>query len=103
MADRAAPTVTTATPIGADVDLDGEDLRLPDGTRLTAAVADRIAAAVRRTAGRPSLTGTAASSPQIAFRVTPAVRERATRIAAEQGKTLSQLAREALEERVAGG
>ncbi len=103
MTDRAAPIVTTSTPIGADVDLDGEDLRLSDGTRLTAELADQITTAVRRTAGRPSLTGTAVSSPQIAFRVTPAVRERANRIAAEQGKTLSQLAREALEDRVAAG
>jgi len=103
MADPTAPTVTTQTPIGADVDLVAEDLRLPDGSRLTAELADQITTTVRRTAGRPSLTGTAANSPQIAFRVTPAVRERATRMAAEQGKTLSELAREALEERVTAG
>lgn len=101
MTDRAAATVTTHTPIGANVDLERENLHLSDGTRVTDAVADQIVATVRRTAGRPSLSGTAVSSPQIAFRVTPAVRERATQIAAGEGKTLSQLAREALEERVA--
>jgi len=43
----------------------------------------------------------AEASPQIAFRVPPDVREHAAQIAAREGKTLSQLAREALEERLA--
>jgi hypothetical protein len=56
---------------------------------------------VRRGGGRPSLSGEASVSPRIVFRVTPDVRDRAAAIAAREGKTISQLAREALEARVA--
>jgi predicted HicB family RNase H-like nuclease len=101
MADRTPPAVTPATPIGPDVDLDAEDVRLPDGTRLTEQQAEEIVDEVRRRVGRPSLTGEAAVSPRITFRITPAVRDRAATIAAREGKTVSQLAREALEARVA--
>lgn len=101
MAERTPPRVTDATPIGPDVDLDREDIRLADGTRLTDAAADQVVDRVRRTAGRPSLSGKAAQSPQIAFRVPPSVRERAADVAALEGKTVSQLAREALEARLA--
>jgi predicted HicB family RNase H-like nuclease len=83
-----------------DVDLDREDIRLPDGTRLTQEVADAIVEDVRRKAGRPSLTGEAAISPRVSFRLTPDVRDRAAAIAEREGKTISQLAREALEARV---
>ena len=103
MAKRTAPPVTETTPIGPDVDLDAEDVRLSDGSRLTEQESAEIVDEVRRRGGRPSLTGEAASSPRIAFRVTPAVRERAAEIAAREGKTISQLAREALEARVAAG
>lgn len=85
---------------GEDVDLDQEDVRLPDGTRLTQQVADAIVEDVRRKVGRPSLTGQAAVSPRVTFRLTPDVRDRAAAIAEREGKTISQLAREALEERV---
>ncbi len=101
MSERTPPSVTDATPIGPDVDLDREVLRLADGTRLTDAVADEVGDYVRRTAGRPSLSGKAAQSPQIAFRVPPSVRDRAADLAAREGKTVSQLAREALEARLA--
>ncbi|MGH3634226.1 MAG: ribbon-helix-helix protein, CopG family [Acidothermaceae bacterium] len=101
MPKRTPPRVTADNPIGPDVDLDREDIRLADGTRLTNKLADEIAGRVRRAPGRPSLTGEAATSPQIAFRVDPAVRARAAEVAAREGKTVSQLAREALEERVA--
>ena len=83
-----------------DIDLDREDVRLPDGTRLTDDVADAIVDDVRRKAGRPSLTGASAVSPRVSFRVTPEVRDRAAAIATEEGKTISELAREALEARV---
>lgn len=83
-----------------DVDLDREDIRLPDGTRLTQHVADAIVEDVRRKVGRPSLTGEPATSPRVSFRVTPDIREQAAAIAQREGKTISQLAREALEARV---
>ena len=84
-----------------DVDGDREGIRSADGTRLTNEVAEEIVEQVRRSSGRPSLSGKAASSPQIAFRVAPAVRDRGAEVAAREGKTISQLAREALEQRVA--
>ena len=101
MAHRTPPAVTPATPIGPDVDLDAEDVRLADGSRLTEDRAAEIVEEVRRRAGRPSLTGEAAASPRITFRIAPSTRD--AEIAAREGKTVSQLAREALEERVAAG
>src|SRR3954463_12010755 len=101
MTERIPPPVPSASPIGPDVDLDEDDVRLADGTRLTEQRAAEIVDEVRRRGGRPSLTGEAAASPRIAFRVTPGVRDRAAQVAAREGKTVSQLAREALEARVA--
>ena len=102
MSKRTAPRVTTETKIGPDVDLDREDVRLRSGKRLTTKLAEEIVEEVRRAGGRPSLSGAAARSPQIAFRVPPEVRERSAQVAAAEGKTVSQLAREALESRLAG-
>jgi predicted HicB family RNase H-like nuclease len=101
MTERIPPTVTSDSPIGPDVDLDRDDVRLADGTRLTEQKAADIVDEVRRRGGRPSLTGRAAVSPRIAFRVDPRVRDSAAQIADREGKTISQLAREALEARVA--
>jgi hypothetical protein len=100
MAKRTPPKVTASSPIGADVDLDDEDVRLNDGTRLTANIAAEIVEKVHRTTGRPSLSGHAVPSPQIAFRVPQRVRDQAAEIAEREGKTISQLAREALEARL---
>ena len=102
MTQRVPPTVTSDSPIGPDVDLDKDDVRLPDGTQLTGQRAAEIVEEVRARGGRPSLTGEPAVSPRIAFRVTPGVRNRAAQIAAREGKSISQLAREALEARVDG-
>lgn len=101
MPDPTPPTITTNTPIGPDVDLARDDIRLADGSRLTEELAAGIVDQVRRSSGRPSLSGQPAASPQIAFRVTPDIRQRAAEVAAREGKTISQLAREALEQRVA--
>ena len=101
MTERTPPPITSSTPIGPDVDLERDDVRLIDGTRLTEQKAADIVDEVRRRGGRPSLTGRAAVSPRIAFRVDPRVRDSAAQIADREGKTISQLAREALEARVA--
>ena len=101
MPEHTPPRVTTETPIGDDIDLAQEDVRLADGTRLTPEVAQNIVEQARRAAGRPSLSGTSAKSPQIAFRVATTLRDRAAAVAAQEGKTISQLAREALEDRIA--
>jgi predicted HicB family RNase H-like nuclease len=103
MVKRTPPPVTETTPIGRDVHLDAEDVRLAGGSRLTEQQAAEIVEEIRGRGGRPSLSGEAAISPRIAFRVAPAVRDRAAEIAAREGKTISQLAREALEARVAAG
>lgn len=51
--------------------------------------------------GRPSLAGhRCGPSPQVAFRLPAAERERAQRLAEAEGVSLSELARQALEERI---
>ena len=52
--------------------------------------------------GRPSLSGKAAASPHVGFRVSPELREQADALARRRGISLSQLAREALEHYVKG-
>jgi len=103
MRKPTAPPITTDTPIGADVDLESEDIRLADGTRLTRARAQQIVGQVRHAGGRPSLSGASTRSPQIAFRVPAEIRDQAAQAAAEEGKTISQLAREALQARLGVG
>ena len=100
MTKRRGSQLSNDAANGSDIDLERDEYRLADGTRLTPAVAEAIVEEVRRVGGRPSLSGNAAKSPQIAFRVAAAVRERAARVAADEGKTVSQLAREALEARL---
>lgn len=85
--------------IGPDIDLDSEVFLDKKGQRITEARAEQIArqtlAQVRR--GRPSLTGRGHRSPQVSFRVPDEVREQAQTRAEAEGKTVSQVAREALE------
>jgi hypothetical protein len=47
--------------------------------------------------GRPSLTGDATHSPRVTFRLDPTIRDEATARAKREGKSVSALAREALE------
>ena len=86
-----------------------ETVTLKDGTVLDDEAADRIVAEVEEAVlagrgsssfprkGRPSLTGRAAASPHVGFRVSPEARDEAEAIARERGVTVSALAREALE------
>jgi predicted HicB family RNase H-like nuclease len=99
MAKRTPPKVTTKTPIGRDVDLNKEVRRDKQGRRVDESYADRLIEAARRP-GRPSLAEDG-PSPSIAFRVPAALRERAEELAAREGKSVSELAREALEARIA--
>ena len=50
---------------GGTIDLDQEDVRLADGTRLTEGRADEFAEEVRRGVGRPSLSAPGRRSPQL--------------------------------------
>lgn len=98
---KPSPRRNRSTPApDEDIDLNAIDVRLPDGTRLTDAVADAIVTDVRQRAGRPSLTGEAAVSPRVSFRLTPETLHKAAAVASQEGKTISQLAREALEARL---
>ncbi len=84
----------------SDVDLDVEVVLDRKGERLTEARAREMAAAALRELGlrgRPSLSGERRKSPQISFRVPQRLAKRAEKVAAEEGKSLSQLGREALE------
>lgn len=97
MARQTPPKVTTKTPIGRDVDLTREVRRDKQGRRIDQAYVDELIETSRRP-GRPSLAE--GQSPSIAFRVPPALRQRAEEVAAREGKTVSELAREALEARI---
>jgi hypothetical protein len=85
--------------VGPDIDLEQEDVRLADGTRLTPPIAEEMAESALQQvhAGRPSLTGQGGRSPQVSFRVPPSLRDAAERQARREGKSVSQLAREVLE------
>ena len=87
-----------------DIDLDKEVVVDANGERLTEERAQEIAESGilehYRTAGRPSLTGPRQRSPQITFRIPKRLAERAEEVAAREGKSLSQLGREALEQYV---
>lgn len=84
--------------LGEDIDLDVEDVRLKNGTRLTNKRAEQIAEDVlRRRRGRPSLTGDAQTSPRVSFRIPEQLRRIADERARREGRTVSDLAREALE------
>ena len=98
MAKRTAPKVTTTTPVGGDVDLQTQVRRDKRGRRIDDAYVDRLLTASRKP-GRPSLADDG-PSPAIAFRVPSELRQRAEEVAAREGKTVSELAREALEARV---
>ncbi len=84
--------------LGPDIDLDVEEVRRSDGSRFTEAAAAELGEEIaRRGRGRPSLTAPGRHSPQVSFRVQPAVREAAERYAEVTGRSVSEIAREALE------
>ena len=57
----------------------------------------RLVSAGRRTAGRPSLTGTGARSPQITVRLPQEVNDRLSQVASRTGRRRSEVVRDALE------
>ncbi len=97
MAKRLPPKVTHDTPIGPDVDLEQEVVRDKSGRRVTDAYVKSLVEAARKP-GRPSLAK--GRSPAVAFRLPRELREKAEAVAEREGKTISQLAREALESRL---
>jgi hypothetical protein len=91
------PLAVWTTSSGAVVTESDAD-RLAEEFEQDDAALDRGRVTFPRKAGRPSLTGRSAVSPQVTFRVTPKLRAQAEKLAAERGTTVSGLAREALEE-----
>ncbi len=92
-------TARKPTPIGPDVDLETEDIRLPDGSRLTEAkVAEIVERVHRRPPGRPSVSGDRERTPVMTVRVTRAARSALEEIASAQGRRLADVSRDALDE-----
>ena len=86
-------------PIGPDVDLETEKIRLGDGRRLTDELAEEIAErAMARHRGRPSVSGGGQRTPSMTVRVRTETREALERLAEAQGKRLADVSREALDE-----
>lgn len=83
---------------GGDIDLDTEIVLDSNGNRITEARAAEMAEhALRAARGRPSLTRAGHHSPRVSFRLPDTALEQAERVAKREGKTVSALAREALE------
>jgi hypothetical protein len=83
---------------GGDIDLDEEVVLDSNGNRITEAHAHEMAEhALRAVRGRPSLTSAGRHSPRVSFRLPDIALERAEQVARQEGKTVSALAREALE------
>ena len=86
------------------------DLKSKKGTKLAKGAVDRLTAeaeagydlskAKRQLVGRPSLAE--GESPRISYRVAPALFDRAKEKARSEGRTVSEVAREALQKYVAG-
>lgn len=80
-----------------------------DGTPITEQLAEQLAREAEagydlskaRRVGRKSLAGGQGRSPRVHFRLRPDLYQHATKRAEREGKTLSELAREALEQYVA--
>ena len=88
-------------PIRPDVDLKREDVRLADGRRLTEKLANEVAErALARHRGRPSVTGGHQRTPSLTVRVPQPTRDALERLARSQGRRLSDVSREALDEYV---
>lgn len=89
--------------LGPDIDLDDEVVVDRRGRRITEARAEKIAREALRQAGRgrPSLTGRKGRSPQVTFRLSRKLRDQAVRRARQEGKSVSDVAREALEKHLA--
>lgn len=89
-------------PIGPDLDLETEAVRLADGRRLTEQLAGEIAErALGRHRGRPSISGVGRRTPSLTVRVPQRTREGLERLAKAQGRRLADVSRDALAEYVA--
>ena len=85
-----------------NIDLDEEVVLDAHGERITetraAEMAEKAMQEHYRRVGRPSLSGPRERSPQVTFRLPKRLVERVEAVAAREGKSVSQLGREALEQ-----
>lgn len=81
-----------------EVDIETEEIYDRKGNRIDTAYVEQAVVEVHRAVGRPSLSGGAVESPHVSFRVTPELRDLALKRAKKEGKSVSTIAREALEE-----
>lgn len=90
--------------VGPEVDLDVEDVRDRQGRRITTEYAEHAAEEALRLArpGRPPLGTAGQPSPRVSFRVPEQTRRRAEQRAKAEGRSVSELAREALERYLEG-
>ena len=89
--------------LGRYVDLDKEVVLDTNGRRITEARARQIARETHELAvGRPSLSSPGVHSPEIKARVPLKLKESLQREAKRQGKTSSELVRQAIEEFLRG-
>jgi len=86
--------------VGPDVDLDEEEVHDARGRRVTREYADDAAEdALRKVGrGRPALGQEGQKSPQVTFRLPPELRAQLEQRAATEGKKVSEVAREAVEQ-----
>lgn len=84
---------------GGSIDLDVEHVQLADGSRLTEARAAELAEEVVQAAGpgRPSLTARGERSPQLRLSIPEGLRRSLKARAEAEHRSVSELAREALE------
>ncbi|MPZ67378.1 MAG: ribbon-helix-helix protein, CopG family [Pseudonocardiaceae bacterium] len=85
--------------VGPDVDLEAEDVRDRQGRRITTEYAGGAADEALQFArpGRPSLGAIGQVSPRVSFRIPEQTRRRAEERASAEGRSVSEVAREALE------
>ena len=89
--------------LGPDIDLDSEDVRRPDGTRLTEDAAQELADEAIRLGrrGRPAVdpeVGSGGRSPRVTFRIPAQTRRRLEQRAREQGRRVADVVRDAVEQ-----
>lgn len=88
-----------------EIDLENEEVHDSQGRRVDAAYVEgavrNVHEHLKNMGGRPSLSGAAAKSPQVTFRVHEDVKAAAEARALCEGKTVSALAREAFERYIA--
>ena len=87
-----------------EIDLEREVVRDSQGRRIDAAYVDRAVADVRAHRGRPSLSDQAVGepSPHVSFRVPEQTRRRLDERARAEGRSASEIAREALDRYLSG-